>query len=458
MNVDQGPVVAITPAVWESPEVRRALAARDMKTVFELLVRRCGISQREIGRRAGLTSSEIFQVLKKNRRVTAYEVLAKIADGLEIPRGYMGLAYGDGAADGLDLVAASFSQARSEREEVRDFLSRAATITMGTDSDDIARWWQPLERETSPVPGHIGDADIDRIESLTAAMRTLDYRYGGGACRDAIAAQVRWAQQLLNATAPDATMGRLKTALADLHNLAGWTSFDVGMYSVARRHFLRALQLAYATSDHSLAANVLYRTGRLHLHREMPDIALRFFQLGQIAAQDSGSALTVSLLCANEAWTYAALGHRQLMDRSLKRAEDEFARAQSEHLPAWIRFFGEADLNATAGVALASLPTATAGELTRAVDHLTASLSLRGPEMTRSRVFEHTALATALLRAGDRTGGLHHGRAAVTTASTVRSIRIIDRLAPLTAVAERHRRDPDVRDLIHDIDALKKLV
>jgi hypothetical protein len=35
-------------------------------------------------------------------------------------------------------------------------------------------------------------------------------------------------------------------------------------------------------------ANVLYRMGRLHLHRGMLKEALRLFQLGQIAAQDSG--------------------------------------------------------------------------------------------------------------------------------------------------------------------------
>ncbi|MBV9010756.1 MAG: helix-turn-helix transcriptional regulator [Pseudonocardiales bacterium] len=48
--------------------------------------------------------------------------------------------------------------------------------------------------------------------------------------------------------------------------------------------------------DASLVANVLYRTGRLHLHDGMAAEALRFFQLGQIAAQESGCALTVAML------------------------------------------------------------------------------------------------------------------------------------------------------------------
>jgi tetratricopeptide (TPR) repeat protein len=129
---------------------------------------------------------------------------------------------------------------------------------------------------------------VEQVESITSVMRALDYRYGGGACRDAVVAQVAWAQQLLGSRYAEEVRLRLHLALADLHNLAGWTSFDVGRWSPARRHFARALEQARAADDASLVANVLYRMGRLHLHRGMLKEALRLFQLGQIAAQDSG--------------------------------------------------------------------------------------------------------------------------------------------------------------------------
>jgi hypothetical protein len=72
---------------------------------------------------------------------------------------------------------------------------------------------------------------------------------------------------LLTADYADKVGSRLHLALADLHNLAGWTSFDVGLYSPARRHFAHALEQAKHANDSSLVANVLYRMGRLHLHR-----------------------------------------------------------------------------------------------------------------------------------------------------------------------------------------------
>jgi tetratricopeptide (TPR) repeat protein len=381
---------------------------------------------------------------------------------LGIPRGYMGLAYDQTTEVALDLAAATCSTDAIERDEVRDLLSHAANVTMGTSVGEVAAWWQPIDKDTAPAPTHINMADVDRIKALTSAMRTLDYRHGGGACRDAVAAEVRWAQQLLNSECSDHTKKGLLTALADLHNLAAWTSFDVGMYSIARKHFGRALEMAQSANDHSLAANVLYRTGRLHLHRgadkdtpAMFKVALKFFQLGQITAQDSGSSLTVAMLCANEGWAYALFGDREQMLRSLGRAQDEFARSTPEDAQEWVRFFSEADLHALSGIALTALPSPTATDLENGIEHMTRAIRLRGPDMTRSRTFELTALATAYLRDGSTDLGLRIGQEAVTAASTVRSVRTLDRLAPLRTAASQRPKNAGLQRLVHSIDMIR---
>ncbi|MEV0005612.1 helix-turn-helix transcriptional regulator [Micromonospora sp. NPDC050980] len=451
MNADEASTDAVAPAVWEHREMRQALASRDLKTIYQRL-QRVGVSQRRIARLTGQTASEVYEVLK-GRRVMAHDVLVRIADGLGIPRGYMGVAYDESTETALDLAAATCSTHADEREEVRRLLSHAANVTMGTAPDEIARWWQPIDRQVAPAPARVGVWDIEQIEALTATMRTLDYRHGGGACRDAVAAQVRWAQQLLTATCDDQTLTRLHLALADLHNLAGWTSFDVGMYSVARKHFARALEQAKHAEDFSLAANVLYRMGRLHLHRGMHREALRFFQLGQIAAQDSGSGLTVAMLCVNEAWAYAFLDDPQQMHRSIGRAQDEFARADRQSAPTWVHFFGEADLNASIGVTLSALMSPSDADLNASVGYLQQAVAMRGPGMARSKIFELTALAVACLRVGEHDRGLDAGRQAVANAATVRSVRTIDRMEPLRCLAESH--DGDLRDLADEISALR---
>jgi transcriptional regulator with XRE-family HTH domain len=78
-------------AVWERADTRQALAARDLATVFRLL-RGGGTSQRTIAALTGLAPSEVYEI-GRGRRVMAYDVLCRIADGLGVPRGYLGLAY-----------------------------------------------------------------------------------------------------------------------------------------------------------------------------------------------------------------------------------------------------------------------------------------------------------------------------------------------------------------------------
>jgi transcriptional regulator with XRE-family HTH domain len=453
MNVNPAPERAISPAVWERREMRLALAARDVTVVYRLL-QRTGVSQRRIAALTGQSQSEVSEILK-GRQVMAYEVLARIADGIGVPRGYVGLAYDEATAQLIDRAPARPLARDDEREEVRQLLAHAAEVAMGAAVHQLDGWWQPVERMGAPVPERVGLADVRQIEAVTGALRAIDYQHGGGACRDAVAAQARWSQQLLRADCADEVRPRLHLALADLHNLAGWTSFDVGLYTSARRHLARALEQAKHADDPSLVANTLYRMGRLHLHRGWTRDALKFFQLGQIAAQDAGCELTVAMLCANEAWAYALLEDEVQALKSLGRAEDEFARADRNAAPAWVRFFGEADLNASIGMVHAALPGAAPAQYDAAVTAFTRSLAQRGSAMARSRTFELTALATIHLRAGDPDHGAQVGHDAVDLAGQVRSVRTIDRLAPLQQEAEHHRDHAEVGDLADRIAILR---
>jgi transcriptional regulator with XRE-family HTH domain len=81
----------VPPETWEQLDMRNALASRDISTVYKLL-RRTGVTQRQIAALTGQSQSEVSNILK-GRQVMAYDVLVRIADGLGFPRGYMGLAY-----------------------------------------------------------------------------------------------------------------------------------------------------------------------------------------------------------------------------------------------------------------------------------------------------------------------------------------------------------------------------
>ena len=148
-----------------------------------------------------------------------------------------------------------------------------------------------------PHSARIGTSDVEQLESQTHALRSVDYQYGGGACRDAVVVRIYWAQQLLAAEASEAVRARLLSAVADLHNLAGWTSFDSGQVGAAYHHFDRALD--FARHDEDLTTNIVYRRGRVHLHHGAPGDALAYFQRGAFAP------LASSIMYSNEAWAYA---------------------------------------------------------------------------------------------------------------------------------------------------------
>lgn len=454
MNVDPANGSAIDPAVWESPAARSALAARNVTAIYEVL-QRVGVSQRRIGALTGQSQSEVSEILAGERQVMAYDVLARIADGLSIPRGYMGLAYDSATDELVNVGLAPSARSGQEREEVRRLLAHAAEVTIGAAAASVDGWWQPVERTLTPIPERIGPSDIEQLEAVTRSLRATDYQHGGGACRDAVIAQARWGQRFLCAQYGESVGHRLHRALGDLHNLAGWTSFDIGLYSEARAHFARALEQARYAGDPSLVANVLYRMGRLHLHRGLWKEALKFYQLGQIAAQESGCELTVAMLCANEAWAYALLGDPALAFKSLGRAQDEFARAEPSRAPAWVRFFGVADLHATIGVVQVSLPQVTRKHCGQAADSLERGLAIRGADMTRSRAFELTVLATAHLFDGDLDHGASVGHEAVDLAERLRSVRVLDRLGPLQQAARQRQSHSAVRELAERIATLR---
>ncbi len=445
MNVTGSQDHPVSPDAWEEPEMKRALADRDVSTVYRLL-RRVGISQRQIAALTGQSQSEVSEILK-GRQVMAYDVLARISEGLGIPRGYMGLAYD--AATATSVVGPPDDAVAEEDESVkrRKLLTHGAAMLFGTTvaGDEMGEWL--LSAAQTPAPSHIGMTDVKQVEAATRAMRALDYQFGGGACRDAVVAQLSWAQRLLSASSQEGVRLRLFRALADLQNLAGWTTFDVGLLDSSRNHFAKALELAKESGDSSLLSNIMYRIGRIYLHMGDANDALKWFQLGQIAAQNSGSELAVAVLCGNEAWAYAMMGDDVQAVKLLGRSRDELGRANLSEAPDWAKFYTVTDLNAMIGTIHTELSAADIGHAARAIPALTQALAGYNELMSRSRAFMLTALATNYLRQGDVDHGVRVGREVLGLASGLKSARVADRMKPLEIAAAGRPNSADARDL-----------
>ncbi len=434
--------------------MRNALAAREVSTVYRLL-RRTGVSQRQIAAMTGQSQSEVSEILK-GRQVMAYDVLARIADGLGVPRGYMGLAYDEVTAVRVAGAAEASSVEEDESVKRRKFLAHAAAVAVGAHVLGDAEMGSWVSNPVlTPAPGRIGMTDVRQVEAATRALRSLDYQYGGGFCRDAVVAQLSWGQQMLGASAQDHVKKRLHVALADLHNLAGWTSFDIGLVDSARNHFGRALELAKSGDSEQLVANILYRMGRVYLHNEAPQDALKMFQLGQIAAQESGSELAVAVICANQAWAYAMMGYEEQTMKLIGRTRDEFARANLAEAEDWVRFFNDTDVYAMIGTVHTVLAHNGFPKHTQyAIPALTRAIDSYGDDMARSKAFNLSALATNHLLDGDIDHGSKVGNNAVDLAEHLKSARVRDRMRPLKEEADKRRNNAHARDLSDNIGRL----
>ena len=74
-----GPV-AVSPDFWSRPDVRQALASRDMGELFRLL-NRAGISQTRIGTATGNAQGRISDIIHGKYQVKTVDSFIRIADG-----------------------------------------------------------------------------------------------------------------------------------------------------------------------------------------------------------------------------------------------------------------------------------------------------------------------------------------------------------------------------------------
>ena len=296
-----------------------------------------------------------------------------------------------------------------------------------------------------------------RLEEITRRLRVMDHEHGGGSCRDAVVAQLGWAHQLLRADARGDATRDLHLAVADLHMLAGWTSFDVGVIGAARRHFARALEHARFVEEASLMAKALYCFGRLHLHHGWATQAIRTLHVGQVIAQQSGYGRAVAMTQANLAWAYALTGDTRRTLDAIGRARDEFARSEHLEAPRWLMFFDSAELQALRGTALAALPQPSPAHRAEAIERFSLSTAMRELPQARPRAFELTALAWLLIDDGAVEQGIRIGNEAVDVAVQLRSRRVVDRFAPLRTRLAKRLTDADAHDLAERIKRLSPI-
>jgi hypothetical protein len=275
----------INPDVWGEPEMRIALAARDISTVYRRL-RVYGVTQRQIGQLTGQSQSEVCEIIQ-GRQVMSYDVLVRIADGLGMPRGYLGLAY---TADGKSSAYRGGDPSGVVAEVTDDVLRRDVLAKGSVALVGVPVLGKLLTSSAGPgelgLPSQVGMTDVAEIRNTADQLRVAA-RVKGGQARAVHAAAAQYGR-LLQVPASEVVRTRLYSELAALNNLAGWCCFDSGMDLHARWHYRTAIDLAHQGGDGYELSRALRFSGVIDSARGRPNDALKVYQIGQSLLSSKG--------------------------------------------------------------------------------------------------------------------------------------------------------------------------
>lgn len=299
----------------------------------------------------------------------------------------------------------------------------------------------------------IASADVEAIGAMITALRRVDNRYGGGSTRGVVLGYLnREVSPMLRTMQAQGTAPRrLMQVAAELTQLAGWVSHDVGENSLARWYFEESLSLSRVAGNEAFAAEVLaamsHQAAFAHDGRTAVDAA----QAARRHAIRSDVPALISEVAVMEAHGHALRRDTRACLEAMGTAERALDAVRDDDRPDWLAYYDRAYLAAKFAHALYAL-----GELKAAERFARRSLRM-SDGYERGRLFNTVLLARIHADSAELEVACELGRRSVAMASGIRSARGRGYLTDLRRRLAPHAAVPEVRELREQIRSLEAI-
>lgn len=381
---------------------------------------------------AGVLAEALGEPLSVDRlwqgRATVSDIWVPADFGLDVPWNQAGT---------VELLNA----VRGDRVLRREFLSIAGLplLTPALEWTKI----EPGELVRATRGGQVSTGLVALIESQISAIRRLDDSVGGEQILGITDSAFALVADLLRQSSYRSDLGRrLHVALAELAQLAGWASYDLGDHGQSQRHYLTALHAAHTADDRPLGARILSCLAYQAAARGYAQDAITLADCAQRGLGDKATPTVRSLLAAAEARAYAVAEDGRSFGHALNRAEHELERARREDDPSWSYWHDAANIAIDSGSDFGRL-----GQFRAAERRLREGFALR-PDYVRDRAVYLPDLADIQRQQGDLDAACATASEAYRLGTELGSARALNGVRAFRAKLSRHTAARPVADFL----------
>lgn len=316
---------------WEGRPIHEYLERRDITAVFRFLHAR-GVSYGAMAALVGISANRAAEIAKGVRQVTAYEVLERIAEGLNIPRAAMGL----GRAKDLASAARTLAATSSGEGPNAGPTTAVGVDGVGEQAGTLAH--VRAELDEALASSSVTPRQLDLLEESAREHMRVYPAASPAAMLSLLATECAEVKVLSRRRQPAAVQARLSGTAALLATMCADALMRLGDVGEARLWYRTAMQAADDSSEARL--RVLVRAQAAMLPYYFGDLRQTVALAEAALAVKAPASSSTALAAAGRARALARLGAAEQARMAIDHARQLFDEAGDEdcdtafHFPA----------------------------------------------------------------------------------------------------------------------------